>query len=532
MFDLTAFIQQLLPPHRRTALTMALTRILFAPGLTTMASMVSRRRKLLIDSQLTGQVLALEEALRRNCLANEHAAEGYRIEDYTAGPAFDFTVVYPSDSSNVLDNGRVSQIVSRYRQAGKLWNLASNVVAPEAPLAWALGYPYRRADKLSWAVSKMGVYVVQIKQGGTVLLNESQQFNGIDDRHELTVDPTKECVVSVGSLTATVPANTPSDIVPITAGRLWVPGQNRKLFLGVNANAAPTVTLTGPVSITRTLSEFEVTFAGVNYRYRFIEESMPDGLYTIHIADGFDTFDGSFSLGVGTAGQAIIAEGAPGTNQPPTVVTALANQTAVVGTAFSFGIPSGTFADSDGVIASVMVSGIPTGLAYDPTSRVVSGSPTAAGTYTVTVTATDDDGATVSASFTLTMTGGNAPPPTGSLAEAIGTAPAYDGTIDWSISHQSDTNVLDVEVAEVRSDGFLRYRNKATGKNPNNGRSLIYQVENAYVDDIDNKFYSPDYPVLFKALWVNMSTPRYAWQDWGFLQYGDYVRATSLINAH
>ena len=93
----------------------------------------------------------------------------------------------------------------------------------------------------------------------------------------------------------------------------------------------------------------------------------------------------------------------PAINKPPVVSNTLPNQTGLVNKTVSYSIPENTFSDPDGTIASVSVSGLPTGLNYDATTRLITGTLSATGTTTVTVTATDDKGATVSTTFTVTV---------------------------------------------------------------------------------------------------------------------------------
>ena len=91
------------------------------------------------------------------------------------------------------------------------------------------------------------------------------------------------------------------------------------------------------------------------------------------------------------------------TNKPPVVNGVVADQTAKVGTPFSVSVPASLFSDPDGTIASVAVSGLPAGLAYNSATRFIQGTASTAGLSTVTITATDDKGATVSTTFKLTI---------------------------------------------------------------------------------------------------------------------------------
>ncbi|MEZ0608661.1 putative Ig domain-containing protein [Fibrella sp. WM1] len=90
-------------------------------------------------------------------------------------------------------------------------------------------------------------------------------------------------------------------------------------------------------------------------------------------------------------------------NQPPTVVSAIPSQETLIGKAYSYRIPDNTFSDPDGQIASIAVSNLPVGIAYNAATRTIAGTGTSVESKDVTVTATDDKGATVSNVFTLAV---------------------------------------------------------------------------------------------------------------------------------
>ncbi len=81
-------------------------------------------------------------------------------------------------------------------------------------------------------------------------------------------------------------------------------------------------------------------------------------------------------------------------------VTNPGNQTSTVGSAVSLQIHA---SDSGGATLTYSASGLPAGLSINSSSGLISGTPTTAGTSSVTVTATDSTGASGSASFSWTV---------------------------------------------------------------------------------------------------------------------------------
>ena len=106
-----------------------------------------------------------------------------------------------------------------------------------------------------------------------------------------------------------------------------------------------------------------------------------------------------------------------GTN-PPTVATAIPDQSATAGTAFSYVFPANTFSDADtGDTLSYTATktddtALPTWLAFTASTRTFSGTPQAAdaGTVAVKVTASDGNGGSVSDTFDITVAADTTPP--------------------------------------------------------------------------------------------------------------------------
>jgi hypothetical protein len=96
-------------------------------------------------------------------------------------------------------------------------------------------------------------------------------------------------------------------------------------------------------------------------------------------------------------------------NTAPTLVTSIADQTAIAQKAFNFAFGASTFKNldiDDTLVFSAKLangSALPTWLKFNPTTRSFSGTPTQSGTLSIRVTATDRLGITVSDTFNLTI---------------------------------------------------------------------------------------------------------------------------------
>ncbi|THF67244.1 hypothetical protein E6C76_02370 [Pseudothauera nasutitermitis] len=76
---------------------------------------------------------------------------------------------------------------------------------------------------------------------------------------------------------------------------------------------------------------------------------------------------------------------------------------ATVGESYSIVLPEDLFSDADGDTLTWSVEGLPAGLSFDPATRTISGTPTAAGEIELTITVTDPSGASAERSLSLSV---------------------------------------------------------------------------------------------------------------------------------
>jgi Ca2+-binding RTX toxin-like protein len=118
---------------------------------------------------------------------------------------------------------------------------------------------------------------------------------------------------------------------------------------------------------------------------------------TVTANDGTTSVGDTFTLTVGEV-----------PNTPPVVDSAIPDNSATSGEAFSFTLPGTTFSDADGdelTLTATLENGdpLPDWLTFDPATGAFSGSPTDGdiGALTIQITATDPSNATISTTFNL-----------------------------------------------------------------------------------------------------------------------------------
>ena len=204
-------------------------------------------------------------------------------------------------------------------------------------------------------------------------------------------------------------------------------------------NPPNVVTVTNPGNQTSTVGtavslQIPATDSASGQTLTYSATGLPAGLSinsSTGLISGTPTTAGTSSVTV-TATDTTGAHGSAAftwTVNPPNVVTVTnpGNQTSTVGTAVSLQIPATDSAS--GQTLTYSATGLPAGLSINSSTGLISGTPTTAGTSSVTVTATDTTGAHGSASFTWTVNP-QAQPPTAQNQSytAVGNTPLAVGT--------------------------------------------------------------------------------------------------------
>lgn len=213
----------------------------------------------------------------------------------------------------------------------------------------------------------------------------------------LTLDP------ATGLITGT-PTATGSFPVSLSATGAGGTG-TATLTLTVAAVLVTTPTITSPASASAQVGQvFSYQIAASNNATGYAVTGLPDGL-TLNAVSGLitgtPTTAGTFTLALSAtnsagAGTASVSLTVTTAQVLVPVVNSAASASGQVGVAFSYQITASNAALVYGA------SGLPAGLSLDDTTGILSGQPTAAGTFTVTLMATNSAG-TGTASLTLTI---------------------------------------------------------------------------------------------------------------------------------
>ena len=226
-----------------------------------------------------------------------------------------------------------------------------------------------------------------------------------------------------------------NDVVTFTTGMSGVPAVTNNSTVNTPATGAPTITGTAQVGQTLTAGTTAIMDANgltsVSYAYQWIRvatdntetniASATASTHTLVAADlgttikvkvSFTDDDSNAETLTSAATVAVMAAA----NNPPTVATAIPDQSATAGTAFSYVFPANTFSDADTgdtltyTATKADDTALPLWLAFAASTRTFSGTPTDAGMVALKVTASDGNGGSVSDTFDITVAADTTPP--------------------------------------------------------------------------------------------------------------------------
>lgn len=166
-------------------------------------------------------------------------------------------------------------------------------------------------------------------------------------------------------------------------------------------------------------------------------------------------------------------------NQAPVVVSQIADQQTTTSSTYGYQVPSNVFQDKDGQIARLVFAGLPAGIKAN--GWQISGTPTQAGSFTVSVEAFDNENASVKTQFVLKVTAVNQSPVATMIIpdQTIVVQQAYEYNIPVSLFKDADGYVVRI-VAQNTPSGISLQNGKLTGKATIAGdyRILIRAVDN------------------------------------------------------
>ncbi|MCY4174075.1 MAG: fibronectin type III domain-containing protein, partial [Cyanobacteria bacterium MAG CAR3_bin_5] len=257
----------------------------------------------------------------------------------------------------------------------------------------------------------------EITQSITILDDNYQESDETFNVFLYLANPPGDLVLDTSSATVTI-LDDDAPRVSFAAASSTVAESGGTQNVAVAISPAPTAEITVSYTVGGTAVEdtdFSITGSGtvtvpantgsVNIPVAITDDNVDENGETVIL-----TLSSGTGYNVGSVNVHTLTIADNDANNAPTVATAIPDQDATAGAAFSYAFPANTFADIDGDALGYTAtqgddSALPGWLSFTEGSRSFSGTPQAAnvGTLSVKVTATDDNGGSVSDTFTITV---------------------------------------------------------------------------------------------------------------------------------
>ncbi len=228
----------------------------------------------------------------------------------------------------------------------------------------------------------------------------------------------------------------------------------------LTADSAPSAALTVNLTVSESSNGDYVASGDEGSKTVTISSGSTTATYSVTTQDDTtDETNGSVTVTVGTGTGYTVGSTSSATvsvndnddpaNNAPTVANAIPNQTATVGTAFSYAFPANTFNDADNDTLTYTATKsddttLPAWLTFTASTRTFSGTPTAAGTVSVKVKASDGT-ASVTDTFDIAV---SAAKPAAPAAPTVGATSGSNTSLDvsWSAPANNGAAITDYDV--------------------------------------------------------------------------------------
>jgi hypothetical protein len=388
---------------------------------------------------------------------------------YCAGTPIGFAnpVLYDAAASNYSGNfdditsGNNDYNGTKLYPAGTAYDMASGLGTPKgAPLAQAVCGGGTTTNTVT--VTNPGNQTGTVGTAANVQMSATDSQSGQTFTWSATGLPAGLSISSSAGLISGTPTTAGTYSVTVTAKDTTGASGSASFNWTINSAVGNTVTVSNPGNQTGTVGsaaslQVSATDSASGQTFSWSATGLPAGLSinsSSGLISGTPTTAGTSSVTVtakdttGASGSASFSWTINSKAANTVTVSKPGSQTGTVGTAAS--VQMSATDSASGQTFTWSATGLPAGLSINSSSGLISGTPTTAGTSSVTVTATDTTGAHGSASFSWTISSSGGTCTASQLLENPG---FESGNVDWQTTPDVILNNREAEGEEVAEAG-------------------------------------------------------------------------------